>query len=161
MSKKSWAAVLTGATVVATLSMGAGTASAAADASYIWQNGKSGRCLSIGSGGSTADGANAVIYDCNGGAEQYWTYYTSGELVNAKSGKCLSLASGGGTANGTEAIQWTCNGGAEQAWSYSGAGEFVNLKSGTCLSTDGGGGTANNTKVIIWSCNGGLEQNWY
>ncbi|WP_217253300.1 RICIN domain-containing protein [Streptomyces sp. AC602_WCS936] len=162
MRKKFWTAVVTGATAVAALSLGAGPASAAAtDTFYIWQNGKSGKCLSVEGGGSTGNNANAVIWTCNGGDEQYWGYYTTGELVNLKSGKCLSTASGGGTANGTEVVQYTCNGGSEQEWYRSSAGEWVNGKSGKCLSTAGGGGTSNGTKAIIYSCNGGAEQYWY
>ncbi|MFF1615551.1 RICIN domain-containing protein [Amycolatopsis sp. NPDC058278] len=37
-------------------------------------NNNSGHCLSVEGGGSTSDGANAIQWTCNGGAEQYWTF---------------------------------------------------------------------------------------
>ncbi|MGW4887047.1 RICIN domain-containing protein [Streptomyces murinus] len=160
MRKKSLNMVVAGAAVIAAFSLSSGSASAS-DYYSTMQNAKSKRCLSIADGGSTANGANAIIYDCNGSAEQYWDYRGTSEIVNSKSGKCLSTASGGGTDNGTEVIQWTCNGGAEQQWGITLSGEYINTKSGKCLSTASGGGVDNNTRVIIWSCNGASEQIWY
>ncbi|MFJ8795420.1 RICIN domain-containing protein [Streptomyces sp. NPDC102462] len=81
---------------------------------------KSGRCLSLAGSGGTADGTQAIIWDCNDGHEQYWVNYSgSGELRNLKSGKCLSLA-GGGTADGIKVIIYGCLGSAEQRWDYIG-----------------------------------------
>ncbi|MET9909896.1 RICIN domain-containing protein [Streptomyces sp. NPDC006476] len=160
MLKRSWAALAAGALTVTALAASAPSAGAVDVYSRV-QNYKSGRCLSLAGGGSTADGTNAVIYTCGTGHEQYWFEATpSGELRNLKSGKCLSLAGGGATANGTEVILWSCNGRSEQEWDYSSTGQLYNIKAGKCMSTAGGGGTANNTKVIIYNCLGSTEQEW-
>lgn len=131
-------------------------------------NYKADKCLSIEGGGSTANGANVVLYTCNGGHEQDWGYvsqtdgtYTYFFLINRKSGKCMSVSGGGSTAKGAEIIQWSCNDMTEQQWrivddrdwplidgSY--AKVLINRKSGLILSTPGGA-WANNTKIIQWS----------
>ncbi|MFB7289765.1 RICIN domain-containing protein [Actinacidiphila glaucinigra] len=160
MRKKSWAAMATGVLAVATLAAGTPSASAVDIYSRV-ANYKSGRCLSLEGGGGTANGTDAILWDCGTGHEQYWFHATpSGEIRNLKSGKCLSLDGGGGTANGTKVILWDCNGRAEQAWDYSGGHQWYNEKAGRCMSTAGGGGTANGTKVIIYNCIGSDEQDW-
>ena len=73
------------------------------------------KCLDV-SGGSTADGTAAVIWDCNGQASQQWNVNADGTITGMQSGKCLD-AFGRGTANGTKIIIWSCNGGTNQKWS--------------------------------------------
>lgn len=70
-------------------------------------------CLAIGCG-STADGAAAIQWPCNGRAEQLWFVGgpNPGSIVNYNSGQCLAI-SGGSPTPGAKAIQWPCNGGAE------------------------------------------------
>ncbi|MEV6106436.1 protein kinase [Streptomyces sp. NPDC051940] len=71
----------------------------------------SGKCLSVDDGGSTADGARAVLWTCItdwDAPEQRWTRTSSGQMKNSKSSKCLSIADGGSTADGAGAIQWSC-----------------------------------------------------
>ncbi|MPY30923.1 ricin-type beta-trefoil lectin domain protein [Streptomyces adustus] len=140
------------------ITLGTGSASASAQLYAPITNYKSGTCLSLANGGSTANNVSAILYTCSGASEQSWEPSGS-TYVNFKSGKCLSLADGGSTANGTKAIQYTCNGQPEQDW-YLRDGQ---LKSGKdfskCLSTQSGG-TANNTNVVIYDCNGAPEQQW-
>ena len=78
---------------------------------------KSGKCLSIDNGGSTANGAHAIQWTCNGGPEQNWDE-DGGYLVNGKSNKVLSIEDGGSTVAGKHAIQWSANGGSEQGWDF-------------------------------------------
>jgi len=47
-----------------------------------------GKCLDI-TNGSTADGAKAQLYTCNGSGAQKWQPQTGNLLVNPQSGKCL------------------------------------------------------------------------
>ncbi|MFJ8580942.1 RICIN domain-containing protein [Micromonospora sp. NPDC093277] len=146
---------VTGAAVASSLAV----ASPAQAASwYEIINYKSGKCMSIAGGGSTANGANAILWTCNDGWEQVWRW-SGRTLVNGKSGKCLSVSGGGSTSNGANIIQWTCNGGPEQDW-YPSNGYLVNGKSGKVLSVSGGGSTANGAEIIQWSANGGSEQGW-
>lgn len=121
-------------------------------------NYNSGLCLSVAGGGSTANGAKAIQWTCNGGGEQAWAW-SGHRLVNYKSGKCLSVSGGGSTANGAELVQWTCNGGAEQDW-YPSSYRLVNGKSGKVASIEDGGSTRAGANVIQWSDNGGPEQYW-
>ncbi|MFE2754489.1 RICIN domain-containing protein [Actinosynnema sp. NPDC059335] len=115
--------------------------------------GQSGRCLDVG---STTNGTQAQLWDCNGGANQRWTH-TSGKQLQVN-GKCLD-ASNRGTTNGTAVIVWDCNGQANQQWNVNANGTITGVQSGLCLDANGGG-TANGTKIILWSCNGGPNQQW-
>jgi hypothetical protein len=169
--RRMWTAL---ATVAATFGLLTGfvTAAQAAPEYFKLLNAKAvGKCMSVEGGGSTANGANVVIYDCIAVApEQQW-YSTSSVsdgyvyIKNKKSDKCLSVAGGGSTAKGAEIIMWTCNGGPEQRWRFFSEGNsyyrLENFKSKHILSLDNGASTANNTKVIQWSfVTTGDEQIW-
>ncbi|MFC3492920.1 extracellular catalytic domain type 1 short-chain-length polyhydroxyalkanoate depolymerase [Glycomyces rhizosphaerae] len=114
----------------------------------------SSRCVDIP--GSTANGTQAVLWDCNGNANQRFTRTASGQLrVN---GKCLE-AQGWGTANGTKAVIWDCTGGANQRWNVNSNGTITNVHNGLCLDAMGGA-TANTTPLVLWACSGTSNQSW-
>jgi len=77
-------------------------------------------CLAIG-GGSKANGAKAILWPCNGGAEQLWSVDMASHLLisspiyNSNSDKALAIGNAS-KAEGAAAIQWTPNGGSEQKW---------------------------------------------
>lgn len=90
----------------------------AVGSNYQLVNVNSGKCLEI-PGGSTAEGATADQWTCDGGTHQLWTrtsviggYVT---FTNVHSGKCLQVA-GASTANGAALNQSTCNTGTNQQW---------------------------------------------
>ncbi|QFZ20926.1 RICIN domain-containing protein [Saccharothrix syringae] len=116
---------------------------------------QSGRCAEIASGG--ANGAQARLWDCNGGTNQRWTYSSTKQLV-LNGTKCLD-ASGQGTANGTAAITWDCNGQPNQQWNLNANGTITGVQSGLCLDA-AANGTANGTPIQLWSCHGGTNQQW-
>ncbi|PWK78654.1 ricin-type beta-trefoil lectin protein [Lentzea atacamensis] len=118
--------------------------------------GQSGRCLDI-SGASTANGAQAQLWDCHGGANQRFTY-TSGKQLQVYGNKCLA-AGNGGTGNGTAVVIWDCNSQAGQQWTVNANGTITGVQSGLCLDANGAG-TANGTRIILWTCNGGGNQQW-
>ncbi|MGC5011980.1 ricin-type beta-trefoil lectin domain protein [Streptosporangium sp. DT93] len=118
--------------------------------------GQSGRCVDV-TGAAATNGAQAQLWDCNGGTNQRWTY-TSGKQLQVFGNKCLD-ASGQGTANGTQVVIWDCNGQANQQWNLTSNGTVTGVQSGLCLDAFGGG-TANGTKIILWSCNSGTNQRW-
>lgn len=118
------------------------------------RNPSSNRCLDT-TGGSSANGTTAVIYDCNASASQDWAY-ESGALVG-KDGKCLD-ANGGSSADGTALIMWTCTGGANQKWTLNPNGSITGV-AGKCVDVNAAG-TANGTKVQLWTCNGAAAQKW-
>jgi len=116
----------------------------------------SSRCLDV-PGASQTNGTQLEIWDCNGGANQQWTY-TADKLLRVYGTKCLD-ASGQGTVNGTQVVIWDCNGAANQQWNLNANGTVTGVQSGLCLDVTGQG-TANGTLVELWSCNGGANQAW-
>ena len=116
-------------------------------------SGASGRCLDV-PGGTTANGTQPVIWDCNGGANQRWTF--SGSSIQAL-GKCLD-APLNATA-GAKAQIWDCNGGTNQQWTLASDGTVRGTQSGLCLDVDHNL-TANGTVVLLWTCSGAANQRW-
>ncbi|MEV4620663.1 RICIN domain-containing protein [Asanoa sp. NPDC049573] len=118
--------------------------------------GASGRCVDL-PGAATANGTQAQLWDCNGGANQRWTY-TAAKQLTVYGNKCLDAANQG-TVNGTAAIIWDCNGQTNQQWNLTTNGTVTSALSGLCLDASGNG-TANGTKIHLWSCHGGTNQQW-
>ena len=118
--------------------------------------GQSGRCLDVPNS-STVNGTQTQLWDCNGQANQSWTY-TTGRQLQVYGNKCLD-ASGQGTTNGTTVIIWDCNGQANQQWNVNDNGTITGVQSGLCVDATGAS-PANGTRIILWSCNGGANQQW-
>ncbi|MFI5907906.1 PQQ-dependent sugar dehydrogenase [Dactylosporangium sp. NPDC051541] len=117
----------------------------------------SGRCLDV-IGQNQADKTGVNIYDCNGQANQGWTYTAAQELRVYDSAKCLDVAGQDTTSPATAQI-YTCNGQANQKWRLAANGSIVGVQSGLCLDVNGAG-TANSTLVNLWTCNGQTNQQW-
>jgi len=115
----------------------------------------SGRCLDDPNS-STTNGAQVAIWDCNGGANQRWTYTSAKQLQVL--GKCLD-AYNNQTSPGTKVEIWDCHGGANQQWQINADGTITGLQSGLCLDV-AGAATANGTPVRLWTCTGGSNQKW-
>jgi outer membrane lipoprotein SlyB len=118
--------------------------------------GQSGRCVDV-PGATTTNGTQLQLWDCNGQANQAWTY-TSAKQLTVYGNKCLD-ANNQGTTNGTAVIIWDCNGQTNQQWNVNSNGTITGVQSGLCLDADGAA-TANGTKIILWSCIGGSNQQW-
>ena len=114
----------------------------------------SGRCLDIG--GGTADGSQALIWDCHGDANQRFTRTAAGELRVLD--RCLDVNANGAT-NGTKIQLWTCNGSAAQRFTPNQDGTIVAIGSGKCVDVNANA-TANGTLVQLWECNGSAAQRW-
>ena len=115
----------------------------------------SGRCLDD-PGASTTPGVQVDIWDCDGGANQQWTY-TSGKALTTK-GLCLD-AKGGATTPGTRVILWTCTGSTNQQWTPQSDGTIRGVQSGLCLDVTSGA-TANGTPMELWTCSASANQRW-
>jgi lysophospholipase L1-like esterase len=113
----------------------------------------SGRCLDIPAS-NTANGTQPVIWDCNGGANQFWTF--TAQSIQAL-GKCLN-APANATA-GAKAQLWDCNGGTNQQWTLNSDGTIRGVQSGLCLDVEGNA-TANGTVVLLWTCTVAANQQW-
>ncbi|WP_328425493.1 RICIN domain-containing protein [Micromonospora sp. NBC_00389] len=119
-------------------------------------NPNSGRCLDV-SGASTTAGAQTIIWDCHGGANQRWTRTAAGEL-RVYGDRCLDVDAGG-SADGTKVQIWTCNGSGAQRFTFRADGAIVLTAVGKCVDV-ASAGTANGTKVQLWTCNGTGAQRW-
>ncbi|MEV4928156.1 RICIN domain-containing protein [Streptomyces roseoverticillatus] len=135
---------------------------------YVWgyiKNVHSGLCLEI-RGDSTADGATANQWECNGSDTQLWRLegVTGSEFSftfhNKNSGKCLEIR-GDSKADGATANQWTCNGSATQQWEIQLKSNPVvwNGNSNKCLEILSWG-TGNGDLAGQWRCHGGNNQRW-
>jgi hypothetical protein len=117
---------------------------------------QSGRCLDINNS-ATANGTQAQLWDCNGSANQRWTY-TAGKQLMVYGNKCLGTS--GQVGNGAPAAIWDCNGQADQQGNVNGDGTITAVQSGLFVDASGQG-TANGTKVQLWSSTGGANQRWH
>ncbi|MEU4401239.1 PQQ-dependent sugar dehydrogenase [Micromonospora orduensis] len=117
----------------------------------------SGRCLDVVGNVRTA-GAGINIYDCNGQANQAWTFTSAGELRVYDETMCLDVVAQDTTAPAALQI-YGCTGGANQRWRINTNGTIVGVQSGLCLDVTGAG-TANSTTVGLWTCNGQTNQLW-
>ncbi|WP_328626129.1 lectin [Streptomyces sp. NBC_00353] len=120
-------------------------------------SGPAGKCLDV-AGGSSADGTDVQLYDCNGSAAQRWTVAADGSIQAL--GSCLDVTSAS-TANGAKVQLYTCNGSSAQRWTYnSSTGDVVNTAADKCLDiTDQS--TANGARAQIWTCTGAANQKWH
>ncbi|WP_200804586.1 PQQ-dependent sugar dehydrogenase [Actinacidiphila paucisporea] len=143
------------AALVAMLTTSAVTASAATGTPVTGT--ASGRCLDV-IGQSTSSGAGINIYDCNGQANQAWTFTAAGELRVYDNPMCLDVV-GQSTTAGAKLQIYPCNGGANQQWKINSNGTISGVQSGLCLDVVGAA-TANSSLVDLWTCNGGGNQQW-
>ena len=118
-----------------------------------------GRCLDV-PGLSTTAGTQLDIWDCNGGANQLWTYTSSRQLTvySGSSQLCLDAYDSQATP-GTKVETWPCDGGTNQQWNLNSSGTITGVQSGLCLDVTGAS-TANGALVELWTCNGGSNQQW-
>jgi hypothetical protein len=116
-----------------------------------------GQCLDV-PGGTTTEGTQVDIWDCNGGSNQLWTNTSSKQLTVYGGADCLD-AYKNGTAAGTEVDIWPCTGGANQQWTVNSNGTVTGVQSGLCLDVTGGS-TKEGALVELWTCNGGANQQW-
>jgi hypothetical protein len=117
---------------------------------------QSGRCVDINNS-STINGTQAQLWDCNGQANQRWTYTASRQFM-IYGNKCLD-ANNRGTTNGTAVVIWDCNGQTNQQWTVNANGTITGVQSGLCMDASGAA-TANGTKIILWTCGSGANQRW-
>ncbi|GAA0577782.1 RICIN domain-containing protein [Paractinoplanes ferrugineus] len=139
--------------VLLTLSGTDGTGSGTTATTIVGR--QSGRCLDVNNS-STTNGTQAQLWDCNGQANQAWTYTAGKQLMIGN--KCLDAANRG-TANGTKAVIWDCNGQNNQQWNVNADGTVTGVQSGLCLDASGAA-TANGTKIVLWACGSGANQRW-
>ncbi|MDR3315948.1 MAG: RICIN domain-containing protein [Coriobacteriales bacterium] len=128
--------------------------------------GSSGSRIDI-NGGSTADGAQALLYQPLPGQNQRFNFtydWKSGyyKITAVHSSKVLD-AYGGGTTLGSPIIQFTYHGRSNQWWSVEpdGQGNYIIRSAKTGYSFDvEGSGTTNGTRILMWTYSGTPNQKW-
>lgn len=121
----------------------------------------SSRCLDI-EGGSTADGARAIQFDCHGAQNQQFTLKPGGrgfQAIAGHSGKCLAVRSRS-TASGAQVEQTTCAIDSAQIWRVTPSGEGFQLRaqhSGQCMTVQNGA-TGNVVPLVQSACVGAQSQ---
>ena len=119
----------------------------------------SGRCLDV-KGNTKTPGAALQIYQCNGGANQGFTFTTAGELRVFESTLCIEPKNGSVTpGGGTVVALANCSGLPAQQWRLNADKSISATQSGLCLDVMSQG-TVNQTPVQLWSCNNQNNQKW-
>ncbi|MFE9063171.1 ricin-type beta-trefoil lectin domain protein [Streptomyces violaceusniger] len=116
----------------------------------------SGRCVDLDQNTIT-NGAQAQLWDCQGGQNQLFRLTSRNELTVYGS-KCLG-AEKDGTADGTKVVIGDCTGATGQKWQVNASGALVHQGSGRCLDAYDNG-TGNGTRLVLWSCHNGSNQRW-
>jgi len=131
------------------------------------------------SGGSTASGAEIVVYACTDTNAEQWEFvpYTGAvapangtyEIQNLGSGLVMD-GGGSGTTKGTWVVQDASTGGANQAWAVSGLGslsgtyQIIGVGNGGLSLDDLADGTANGNEIDVYTntaSSGNTGQIWY
>ena len=114
-----------------------------------------GKCLDV-PGFNDTNGTDVQIYDCNGGTNQQWEFWSDGTVrPTFNTNKCLDLP-GWETANGTPIQIYDCHGSTNQQWTLSSNG-ILQGYGGKCVD-DPGFSTSDGTNLQYYDCNGGFSQ---
>jgi beta-glucanase (GH16 family) len=131
------------------------TATATATATGRAIQGMGGRCMTLPAPG--ADGTQLQLRDCDGSANQAWTFAPDG-TVRAL-GRCMDVA-WGSRDNGATIQVAACNGGAAQQFRLTAGSDLVNTGADKCVDvTDWS--TANGARLQQWSCAGTKNQKFW
>ncbi len=121
-------------------------------------NPQSGRCLDVPQG-STANGTDLQIYDCNALWTPVWTLPGSptGPIVGpGTAAMCVDVDTNTAT-NGNLVQLWDCTGVPGQQWAMHADGTVRSF--GKCLGVVGNA-TADGSKIQLWDCSGASGQTW-
>ncbi len=116
---------------------------------------ESGRCLDVAHN-STTPGTPLQIFQCNGGANQGFTFTAAGELRAFESRFCVEAT---GTARGAGLVIGSCTGQLNQQWRQNANKSISSAQSQLCLDVTGRQ-TADRSPVEVWTCNGQTNQQW-
>jgi hypothetical protein len=117
--------------------------------------GYAGRCVNDLQN-SSANGTKVVLWSCNRGADQNWTY-TSDELVH--NDRCLTAP--GISGNGTKLILNGCSSAKNDQWIHTASGEYVLAAGGgkLCLN-DPASSEQDGTQLDVYTCKNTANQHW-
>ncbi len=133
-------------------------------------NAKTGKCLTIAGGVSTANNLESVQFTCDSDPSRRWTLRKmagSGvyQIKNVQTQKCLTIAGGVSTNNNVTALQFDCDGDPSRTWRISdatgsGIHQVRNVQTNKCLTIAGGVSTDNNVGALQYDCDTDLSRRW-
>jgi hypothetical protein len=165
------AGIVASAALVLGLLFAAASASDAAQISkqLMLVNAKTGKCLTIAGGVSTANNVESVQFDCDADPSRRWMLNEKGEdtyqIRNVQTGKCLTIAGGESTDNNVTALQFDCDSHPSRIWRIddvtgSGINQIRNVRTNKCLTIAGGTSTANNVRALQFNCDSDQSRRW-
>ncbi len=132
-------------------------------------NAKTGKCLTIAGGESTANNVDTVQFDCDSHPSRSWMLNEmSGgvyQIRNVRTGKCLTISGGVSDANNLPALQFDCDSHPSRTWRIndvtgSGINQISNVQTGKCVTIAGGTLATNNIPGVQFTCDGDLSRRW-
>ncbi|WP_081837509.1 RICIN domain-containing protein [Xanthobacter sp. 91] len=108
-------------------------------------------CLDVKGGLDQSNGTSIIVFPCNGGDNQSFTFMGDGTIRAGR--RCVDI-SGGAARAGDRVIIYSCNGGANQQWRVGANGEIIG-QNNMCLDVPRFGGAG--TGVVAWPCKSGGE----
>lgn len=133
-----------------------------------FQNGQTGKCLTIAGGRSTENNVVALQFNCDSDPSRTWALdrWADGtyQLKNVQTGKCLTIAGGRSTENNVEALQFDCDSDPSRRWllikTADGTFKVKNVQTRKCLTIAGGVSTENNVHALQFDCDGHPSRTW-
>jgi cytolethal distending toxin subunit A len=132
-------------------------------------NAKTGKCLTIAGGVSTANNVESVQFDCDSDPSRRWMLNETGgniyQIKNVQTGKCLTIAGGLSTDNNVVALQFDCDSHPSRTWRItdvtgSGIHQIRNVQTNKCLTITGGVSAENNVRALQFNCDTDLSRRW-
>ena len=133
-------------------------------------NAKTGKCLTIAGGESTANNVDTVQFTCDSHPSRRWTLnqVAGGDIYqirNMRTGKCLTIAGGRSTDNNVTALQYNCDDDPSRTWRITDVGgnglhQIRNVQTDKCLTIAGGVSTENNVTGLQYNCDDDLSRRW-
>jgi cytolethal distending toxin subunit A len=132
-------------------------------------NAKTGKCVTIAGGVSTANNVESVQFDCDSDPSRRWRLneISSGiyQIQNVQTRKCLTISGGVSTENNVPALQFDCDSHPSRTWritDVTGAGlhQLRNVQTNKCLTISGGVSSENNLPTLQFDCDSDLSRSW-
>lgn len=135
----------------------------------MFVNAKTGKCVTIAGGTSSANNVESVQFDCDDDPSRRWMLNETGrdvyQLRNVQTGKCLTIAGGVSTDNNVVAVQFECDNHPSRTWRISdvtgsGIHQLRNVQTNKCLTIAGGTLSDNNIRTLQFNCDTDLSRRW-
>jgi cytolethal distending toxin subunit A len=133
-------------------------------------NDKTGKCLTIAGGETTANNVDAVQFNCDSDPSRSWMLREMDggndyQIRNVRTGKCLTIAGGTVSDNNVHLLQFDCDNDQSRRWiirdvTGSGIHQIRNAKTGKCATIAGGTVSDNNVPGVQFDCDEDTSRRW-